>query len=158
MDFFKNPKYKLIRVVLLLVIIIGAGWFIMSNMNLSKSNQGSVINQTPTQTGSITVIKNTNPASSTQFTFTTTQKYVPTNQAFQTLFYLVNGGSKKMLNLNLGTYQVLEKPNANYATKYRCVNNGGGGQVVADGGGSFTDITLSLTNLDVVCTFTNTKL
>jgi hypothetical protein len=48
MDFFKDPKYKSIRIVLLLVIIVVAGWFIMSNMNQSKSNQGSVINQTPT--------------------------------------------------------------------------------------------------------------
>ena len=47
MDFFKDPKYKSVRIVLILVIIVGAGWFIMSNMNLSKSNQGSVINQTP---------------------------------------------------------------------------------------------------------------
>ena len=49
MDFFKNPKYKSIRLVLILVIIIGAGWFTMNNMNQSKSNQGSVINQAPTK-------------------------------------------------------------------------------------------------------------
>ncbi|MEI8270316.1 MAG: hypothetical protein WCG45_03020 [bacterium] len=49
MNFFQDPKYKSIRIVLILVIIIAAGWFIMNNMNLSKSNQGSVINQTPTK-------------------------------------------------------------------------------------------------------------
>ena len=54
MDFFKNPKYKVIRIVLLLVIIVGAGWFAMSNMNQSKSNQGSVINQTPTVAPKVT--------------------------------------------------------------------------------------------------------
>lgn len=48
MNFFKDPKYKSVRIVLLLVIIIGAGWFTISNMNQSNSNQGLVINQAPT--------------------------------------------------------------------------------------------------------------
>ena len=48
MDFFKNPKYKSIRIVLLLVIIIGAGWFVVGNMNQSNSNQGLVSNKAPT--------------------------------------------------------------------------------------------------------------
>jgi peptidoglycan hydrolase-like protein with peptidoglycan-binding domain len=43
MNFFKDPKYKSIRIVLLLVIIVGAGWFTYSNMQLSNSNQGRVI-------------------------------------------------------------------------------------------------------------------
>jgi peptidoglycan hydrolase-like protein with peptidoglycan-binding domain len=45
MNFFKDPKYKSIRIVLLLVIIVGAGWFTYSNMQLSNSNQGRVINR-----------------------------------------------------------------------------------------------------------------
>ena len=45
MNFFKDPKYKSIRIILLLIIIVGAGWFTYSNMQLSDSNQGKVINQ-----------------------------------------------------------------------------------------------------------------
>jgi hypothetical protein len=47
MNFFKDPKYKLVRIILLLVIIIGAGWFVVGNMNQSNNNQGLVINQAP---------------------------------------------------------------------------------------------------------------
>ena len=42
MNFFKNPKYKSIRVILLLIIVVGAVWFTVSNMHQSNSNQGSV--------------------------------------------------------------------------------------------------------------------
>ena len=45
MNFFKDPKYKSIRIILLLIIIVGAGWFTYSNMQLSDSNQGRVIKQ-----------------------------------------------------------------------------------------------------------------
>jgi len=48
MNFFKDPKYSSIRVILLLIIIVGAGWFVVSNMNQSNSNQGLVINRVPT--------------------------------------------------------------------------------------------------------------
>jgi hypothetical protein len=44
MDFFKDPKYKVVRIFLILVVVVGAGWFTMSNMNQSNSNQGMVIN------------------------------------------------------------------------------------------------------------------
>ena len=43
MNFFKNPKYKLIRVILLLIIIFVAGWFTVSNMQIINSNKGQVV-------------------------------------------------------------------------------------------------------------------
>jgi len=50
MNFWKDPKYCSMRVILLLIVIAGAVWFVVSNMHLSNSNQGRVINinQVPT--------------------------------------------------------------------------------------------------------------
>jgi uncharacterized protein (UPF0333 family) len=55
MNFFKDPKYKLVRIVLLLVIIIGAGWFVVGNMNQSNSNQGLVSNRVSTPASEDTI-------------------------------------------------------------------------------------------------------
>jgi len=48
MNFFKDPKYKSLRMVLLLIVIVGAGYFVIGNMNQSDSNQGLVSNRIKT--------------------------------------------------------------------------------------------------------------
>jgi len=42
MNFLEDPKYKSIRVVLVIIIIASAGWFVVSNMNQSGGQTGSV--------------------------------------------------------------------------------------------------------------------
>lgn len=42
MNFFKDPKYRSIRVVIILVVIVGSVWFVVSNMNQRNSNEGRV--------------------------------------------------------------------------------------------------------------------
>ena len=68
MNFFKDSKHKSIRAVLILLIIIGVGWFTVSNMNRSKSNQGLVINPalapTPTPT---TALDKLNPITTIRY-------------------------------------------------------------------------------------------
>lgn len=63
MDFFKDPKYKVVRIFLILVVVFGAGWFTVSNMNQSDSNQGMVINPAKA------------PASATASKINTTTRY-----------------------------------------------------------------------------------
>ncbi len=44
MNFLNDPKYKSIRVVLVIIVIASAGWFVASNMNQSGVQTGMVLN------------------------------------------------------------------------------------------------------------------
>ena len=45
MNFLNDPKYKSIRVVLVIIVIASAGWFVASNMNQSGVQTGMVLNE-----------------------------------------------------------------------------------------------------------------
>jgi hypothetical protein len=109
---------------------------------------------TDTQEGSITVIKDANPGSSTSFAFTATGTGLLD-------FSLVDDGTaantQTFINLLPGTFEITETvPTGWQLTGLSCVSNGTGTSAIEDAATAKAAITLAATG-SVTCTFTDTQ-